>query len=83
MPRWASRVTLEIVGVRVERLQEISHADAQTEGISALVPNPAAAGEMPNGRAHYHQLWDSLNAKRGFGWDTNPWVWVVEFKRAP
>jgi hypothetical protein len=76
MPRWASRLTLEVTGVRVERLQEISEADAIAEGIPAFKPSPS---KIP--RLHYASLWDSLNAKRGFGWDKNPWVWVVEFKR--
>lgn len=67
MPRWASRITLEVTGVRVERVQEINQVDALAEGTQ--------------GKHSYAELWDSLNAKRGFGWDTNPWVWVLEFKR--
>lgn len=72
MPRWASRITLEVTEVRVERLQEITEADAWAEGIAAHVVRPIH---------DYAALWDSLNAKRGFGWDTNPWVWVVSFRR--
>lgn len=73
MPRWASRITLEIVGVRVERVQEITPDDARAEGVEHLyAPRNAFAN-----------LWDSINAKRGYGWDSNPWVWVVEFRRQP
>jgi ribosomal protein L37E len=78
MPRKASRITLEIVSVRVERVQDISETDAIHEGV------------QPCGHDSYHtdqhtcafqSLWDSLNAKRGYGWAKNPWVWVIEFKR--
>lgn len=72
MPRWASRLTLEITSLRVERLQEISGDDAQAEGIN-MPPSFAVAA--------FRELWNSLNAKRGFGWDVNPWVWVIGFKR--
>jgi hypothetical protein len=79
MPRWASRLTLEITGVRVERVQDISKADVVAEGISEREGYPlsdcAAGWHEP-----YAALWDSLNAKRGFGWDANPWVRVIEFR---
>jgi hypothetical protein len=81
MPRWASRILLEVTGVRVERLQDISEADAYAEGTFA------GAYEYDNGegtetaRESYQRLWDSLNAARGYGWDVDPWVWVVEFRR--
>ena len=80
MPRWASRILLEITAVRVERVQDISEEDVQAEGI-ALQP---WAGEGPEGwpkTAGFAQLWDSLNAKRGHGWDANPFVWAITFKR--
>lgn len=83
MPRWASRILLEIVSVRVERLQDISDQDAIAEGIglnasAASVPMTTPAGEtMP--RAMYRELWESINGAGS--WDANPWVWVVEFKR--
>jgi hypothetical protein len=68
MPRWASRITLEILNIRVERLKEITVQDIFAEGVSTF-------------DHEFKPLWDSLNAKRGFGWDVNPWVWVIEFKR--
>jgi hypothetical protein len=67
MPRRASRITLEITNIRAEQLNDIAHEDATAEGCS-------------NAEA-YRELWDELNAKRGFGWDANPWVWVIEFER--
>lgn len=74
MPRWASRITLEVTGVRVERLQEISKADVIAEGIDGL-SDIHAGWHQP-----YAQLWDSINAKRA-PWSSNPLVWVIEFKR--
>lgn len=83
MPRWASRITLEIVSVRVERVQEITEADAQAEGVESVsiadVPRQAAW----SCRQDFAQLWDKLNAKRGHSWESNPWVWRVEFRRLP
>lgn len=70
MPRWMSRITLEITGIRVERVQDISNGDARAEGVEF---------EGIAYRNTYAKLWNRLNAKRGFGWDTNPWVWVIEF----
>lgn len=75
MPRWASRITLEIVSVRVERLQEISEEDATAEGMAAL-PN---SDWYPTWRQTFLHYWDSLNAKRGYGWNKNPSVWVIEY----
>lgn len=72
MPRWASRITLEIVSVRVERLQEISEADAMAEGVGIQCESPMAIME-------YSLLWESINGPGS--WDANPWVWVVEFSR--
>lgn len=77
MPRSAARTLLEVTGVRVERLQQISDADAISEGV--LPPGMELVIGTP--RDGFRNLWDSLNAGRGHGWETNPWVWVVEFKR--
>lgn len=80
MPRWASRITLEITGVRVEKLQDIGEDDAAAEGVSERFSPPDHV--MSIGRiAAFHDLWDSINLQRGYAWNTNPWVWVVEFKR--
>lgn len=89
MPRWASRITLEITKVRVERVRDITCADVWSEGISRdftqfvrdelTIEQSVAESKFYIGK--FHELWDSINASRGFGWDANPWVWVVEFKR--
>jgi hypothetical protein len=79
MPRWASRITLEIIRVRVERLQEITSDDAEKEGWPGI-QCAVGALNMPS-IVWFRHLWDSINAKRGFGWDANLWVWVIEFKR--
>jgi hypothetical protein len=82
MPRWASRITLEVTKVRVERVQEISEEDAAAEGTPSA-PGVTPCGNIGMGTAcyWYQQLWDKINAKRGCGWDLNPWVWVIEFRR--
>ena len=74
MPRWASRITLEITSVRVERLQDISRGDAMAEGCP--FPN-MAQGDDP--RQWYEQLWGEINGPDS--WSANPWVWAIEFKR--
>jgi len=80
MPRWASRLTLEITEVRVERLQDITDADAIAEGCDdpTCESISIAPGFM---REVFKGGWDYLNSKRGFEWDSNPWVWVISFKR--
>lgn len=72
MPRWASRITLEITGVRVERLQDISEEDAMAEGVCQPMEGPWPA-------TMYSILWDSLHGKGA--WERNDWVWVLQFKR--
>ena len=77
MPRQASRITLEIVGVRVERLQDISDFDAYKEGAeskASRVTGPYCMSYVEG----FKQLWESINGPDS--WDQNPWVWVVEFK---
>ncbi len=81
MPRWASRITLELTGVRVERLQEISESDAKAEGCEPAIAGQDADGPIKTYRTGYVYLWNAINEDRGFGWLTNPWVWVLEFKR--
>lgn len=81
MFRWASRITLEITSVHVERLQEIDIADAQAEGVSdtgAFILD-GEGNEQGGPIAEYAVLWDQIN---GSGiWEENPWVWVVKFNR--
>lgn len=89
MPRRASRILLEITGVRVERLQDISEADAIAEGVEPHeVRQFAMYGLNAEERADirrqaavgpYRGLWGSINGAGS--WDANPWVWVIEFKR--
>lgn len=74
MPRWASRITLEITSVRVERLNDINRGDAMAEGCP--FPN-MAQGDDP--RKWYADLWNAINGPGS--WDANPFVWVVEFKK--
>ena len=78
LPAWASRITLEIVSVRVERLQDISDADAWAEGIDA---GEALSMGCTDGaaRAAYSALWERINGPGS--WDANPWVWVISFLR--
>lgn len=84
MPRWASRLTLEITDVRVERLQDISEADALAEGIEQRgiefgVPGLWRRPEGPHSAAAaYADLWETINGKGS--WAANPWVWVVTFE---
>lgn len=75
MPRCASRITLEIVGIRIQKLLEITDEDMIAEGIGALTEKQIDV------HWNFIEFWDSINAKRGYGWDTNPWVWVIEFGR--
>ncbi|MBY4692781.1 hypothetical protein K6W21_01590 [Burkholderia latens] len=84
MPRALSRITLEITGVRIERLQEISESDARAEGVTIEdhhMRGYCAGAYLPPSIRAFHDLWDSLNSPRGHGWGVNPWVWVVEFRR--
>jgi hypothetical protein len=83
MPRAFSRIALEVTGVRVERLHDISEADAQAEGILRTERGWCSDEGQPvsiTARRAYEDLWHAINAKRG-GWGANPWVWVVGFRR--
>lgn len=94
MPKWAARIWLEVTDVRVQRVQEISEDDAAAEGsfLDRCPCMPRTKDRTPldmcfrqtGCRIHgesFRTLWDSLNEKRGYGWDANPWVWAVTFKR--
>ena len=83
MPRWASRITLEITGVRVERLRAMSEEDALAEGFRGkkFGHEDPEADNWTN-RAAFAEYWDSLS-KGEFFWCDNPWVWVIEFKKQP
>ena len=73
MPRSAARIFLRVTDVRVERVKDISGRDACAEGIEIK--------KFGNRKHDFEELWDSLNAKRGYSWDSNPWCWVYEFER--
>lgn len=83
MPRWASRITLEVTGVRVERLQEITESDALAEGVDlkseAWPDTPSAIPLSLKPTFAYELLWKSINGADS--WAANPWVWVVELRR--
>jgi hypothetical protein len=97
MPRWASRIQLRITDMRVERVQEITEEDAKAEGIRAVTKDGELFkycvydmgdhssipwADMPRDAiTAFFTLWNTINAARGFGWDSNPWVWVVSFER--
>jgi len=76
MPRWASRITLEITGVRVERLASVSNEDARAEGYPA---DRAADGGNSDPWLWFRDLWDGIYPEQSF--KVNPWVWVIEFRR--
>ena len=78
MPKEAARIWLEVTDVRVERLQDMKLSDVYAEGI---ISKPSLDKEALNPWKLFIGLWDDMNAKRGYGWDTNCWVWVIEFRR--
>lgn len=84
MPRWASRITLEIDGVRVQRLQDLSEVDAQAEGCRGVhgATGQAIPGPPLSAREDFERLWDRLNAERA-PWRENPWVWAITFRVCP
>lgn len=89
MPRWASRITLEVTHVRVQRLNEISDDDAKAEGAAHRI---APGGDLHGAfahvpgeigyAAHFRDLWERINGKRA-PWASNPWVWAITFRRVP
>lgn len=92
MPRWASRLTLTVTDVRVQRVREITEADALSEGVTRCAWSESLAGDgrrewwvddvtnsHPTPLGPFMELWNSLNAKRGYGWDANPWVAAYTF----
>ncbi|MFH0907666.1 MAG: hypothetical protein V1929_02755 [bacterium] len=84
MPRWASRITLEITDVRVQRVQEISNEDALAEGVIEENGDyhwPGRNTFRRNARIAFSEGWDDINAKRRLGFDVNPWVWALTFRR--
>ena len=100
LPRWASRITLEVTGVRVERLQTITEEDVAAEGTPGMVAGryqchdcngrgrnvtwpsgcPRCEGKGTNAVGHFRRLWDQINGERA-PWASNPWIWVVSFRR--
>lgn len=94
MPRAAARLFLKVMNIRIERLQDITEEDARAEGVKSYWAEPHRDVAPFIGRAKgigedlcltrreaFQQLWDSLNAKRGYAFELNPWCWVIEFER--
>jgi hypothetical protein len=83
MPRRASRITVEITGVRAQRVQETSAEDCGDEGADFTLHGEydfSLVEKCPY-QANFQRSWDSTYAKRGLGWGANPWVWTVGFRR--
>ena len=101
MPRWASRLTLEITEVRVERVRDITEADARAEGARDYIQGisgPVRSDRLTNlacrytkridpkatvcnDRGYFAALWDEINARRGYSWLANPWVFAITFRK--
>ena len=87
MPKEAARIWLEVTDIRVERIQDISENDAQEEGcpgklLKELIPDSIEINRYSlTPSEQFIELWDKINKLRGYGWDKNPWVWVISFKR--
>ena len=87
LPRKAARIFLEVKSVRVERLRDISEREAYREGITTayfVMPDEKTKLKLKSGGTFitaFKYAWNDLNAKRGYSWDSNPWVWVIEFER--
>ena len=81
MPRWASRLTLRLTEVRVQRVQEITDADAAAEGV---VPTAEDTDQIFGAYVRaFARAWDAINAKRGYGWEANPWIWALSYVVEP
>ncbi len=78
MPHEAARIFLRVTDVRAERVQDITEEDAKAEG---CMPTILDGVVFISAKGEFHAIWDNLNAKRGFGWDANPWVWVISFEQ--
>jgi hypothetical protein len=78
MPRMASRILLEITGLRIERLNQISENDAIAEGCQALMENGRVVETAVD---EYARFWDGINLENGYPWQSNPFVWVISFRR--
>lgn len=88
MPKKYCRLWLKVLSVKVERVQEISVDDIMAEGVEDGYFAPIGIPEEEHKKLADHimiqrwiELWDSINKKRGYGWDANPWVWVIEFEK--
>lgn len=87
MPREAARIFLKVTNVRVERVQDITEEDAKAEGCITFMEKIGDGKSKDvlefdlTARDAFVELWNNINAKRGYSWDTNPWVWVYEFER--
>ena len=77
MPKFLARIWLEITNIKVERVQDASNKDANAEGMRGL-NSRWTINDKP--RSCFGTFWDLINKKHGYGWDKNPWVWVIEFK---
>jgi hypothetical protein len=78
MPKFAARLFLDVTDIRVEPVQNISEADAKAEGVRK---HDRSARVGATYRAEFAELWNSINSKRGFSWESNPYVWVISFTR--
>lgn len=83
MFRKYSRITLEITEISVERVQDITEEGALAEGVKSTAELTESRDDYYGLYAseHFHELWDSINEKRGYPWKSNPWVWVIKFRR--
>jgi hypothetical protein len=87
MPREAARLFLKVTSVKVERVQDITPKNIAAEGLPSFICHPEheyyknVCGDNWLGFEWFRELWDGINSKRGYGWDTNPWAWVIEFEK--